>query len=234
MFSAVTLTFASCKKSTTEAEVKTPDKTCQLIQSDYKGANSSPSYSYTYDTKGRIASFKDTFGTESYTYGDTEITVKRSNGSTKTYNISNLNRISTIFDNSVYNITLTYDADGYLIQKRVLQGGLVLSTEKYSYTNGNLTLIENDNNKITVEYGNDIAKSNFYMDEVDTDIPLIFLSPIKVYLGKLSANLPTKTINGNNTQSFNYTKDANGNITKVTVNSSTGNNYTLEKKYSCN
>jgi hypothetical protein len=218
MLSAVTLTIASCKKSTTEEEqVQPPAKNCQLIQSDYKSSNDAATYSYTYNINGKIATAKDNFATETYTYSATDVKISRSGSSTKTYNLDNHDRATTIFDGSNINNALTYNSDGYLIQKQILQGSLILQTEKYFYTNGNLTSVENGNKKITIEYGTETAKGNFYMNEVDTDIPLILLSPIKAYLGKLSANLPTKTTNGNVTQSFSYTKDDNGNIIKVTV-----------------
>ncbi|RZK98690.1 MAG: DUF4595 domain-containing protein, partial [Pedobacter sp.] len=137
-----------------------------------------------------------------------------------TYTLDAQGLVKTSSDGKLNNI-LTYDGSGYLTEVR--SDGLRIGTTKYTWANGNLTKIEwiiNGSTSTTnfeynseirpIGFGNDYTYANEYIWH-DGDRQILGSS----YFGKQPKNLISKVTSNGNTSEYSYTKDANGNVTKL-------------------
>ncbi len=124
--------------------------------------------------------------------------------------------------------TYTYDANGYLIQ--IKDGS---ETTNFTYTNGNITSIDDGYRTYAITYGTDTYNGGFFRYNTNDTFPEELETLLFSYYGKRSKALPVKSVitNGGSqtTETYTYEKDVNGNITKF-VNSG----YTMQYTYNCN
>ena len=213
LFPLLIITFLSCNKNkqAPESEPVVPQEEKCLVTSI--SGNVGYGQSFTYDEQGRvILTTGRYFGTYSYSYSKDQI-ITNTGSSIQTYTLDQKGRIITVVD-SRSKRDYIYNADGYLINMNyydvstgsqpVLNPGLSAS---YTYTDGNLTLIEQDsgNTKTTVEYNTLIAKDPFFTQMRNLPFPSTTIAPMLVrYLGKQSKNLFDS--------SKNYVIDEKGNV----------------------
>ncbi len=225
---------ASCSKS--KEKPKDETSSCQVTEK----TSSNGTVSYSYHSDGKLAATKEGVYQETYTYAPTSMIWKfiepSGNTYTTTYTLDAQGMVKTSFDGAVNN-TFSYDGNGYLIEVR--GEALWVGILKYTWTNGNLTKIEQtrggSTNTTNLEYGIESRPMGFNADYAsggefiwqDGDRQILASSSF----GKQPKNLVSKiTFNGGTSQ-YSYTKDANGNIAKVAV---TGTNGTsIDYKYNC-
>lgn len=238
--STIMLIIASCKKNSSKNEEQNPTN-CQLTESFFSSTGGdSETTLYAYDTEGRISTVKFSDGSyqETYAYTSTQITKTVKDGSinrTYTYSLNAQGRVTTenaMADN--YKVDYTYNNDGYLtqsIETNLIDNSKVTTT--YTYTDGNLTKVVSPTSTLDITYTSDAAKDNFFV-EGDPSLPAFNSSILKSYFGKTSKNLVAKISYGSGyNENYSYEKDANGNITKVTMRTSDNSGYTLSNKFSC-
>lgn len=234
------LIVASCKRPDDIVDPGTT--TCLLTERTKSFAGiDGEKFTNTYDADGKITSVKVSGGGVPtviiYTYSASKITAVRTDedGSyTSVYSLDAQGRIVTESLNGSDYRSYSYNADGYLIE--LVEGS---STTKYSYTDGNLTKVDDIEGKTTktYTYGTDLFNINFFLGEYFSSE-----SPLAKYFGKSSKNLPIKYahkgIYGNEElliaeETYSYQKDAQGNIVKVVLQDVDKNLYTSNLKYTC-
>lgn len=242
---ALLLLVASCSKNNEIPKEET--KTCRQTEAKF---NDGTVFQYTYDDKGRVSTWKQLWEggeieTVTYQYSASEIieTVKgeKTNVTKHTLNASgNITKSSTAdgYDGQTYITDYTYDANGYLTQIKESNSTAVT----LGYTNGNLTSISNQQVTYTITYGNETYNGGFFRYNTNDTFPEELETPLFSYFGKRSKALPIKSVVNwggmENTESYTYEKDANGNIVKFvnSVKASTNTSYsnTIQYTYNCN
>jgi len=228
------LIVASCKKDKgTEPEEQS--KTCQLTESSFIATGGdTEKATFAYDEQGRVKTVTYSDGsTDSYSYSTTQIVLTASGNVVTTYKLDGNGRItSESYNDDPSKINYTYNNNGYLAEETEVFSSST-STTKYTYTGENLTLVDFGTEKIVVSYSTETATANFFT-ETDDDLPASVNGVLKSYFGKPSKNLVSKaTYDGGYAESYTYEKDANGNLTKISVNATGGQGYILTNKYSC-
>jgi len=228
------LMVASCKKDK-GTETEEQQKTCQLTESTFTSTGGdSEKATFTYDDKSRVKQITYSDGSiDSYVYSDTQIILTASGNVVTTYKLDANGRItSESYNDNASKFNYTYNNDGYLIEEAEVVG-VNTSKTKYTYTNGNLTLVDFGTEKVTVSYNSEPATSNFFTD-TDDDLPNSINGVLKNYFGKPSKNLVSKAIyDGGYAESYSYEKDADGNLSKISVTATGGQGYILSNKFSC-
>ena len=233
------LIVASCKKSPTTPE-RERQTTCQLTEVTW--SNDPVKTIYLYDVNGKPtgSKYEDNSYEESYTYSTNQIVRvakdwNNPTGWTYKYDLDAKGRIikETYNTNGQTSFTVTeytYNADGYIAEKKVVNG----AKTTFTYTDGNLTSYNDGSGAVTITYGTDIVQSNFYHDYVPRGLPDFYETPLQSYYGKLSKNLASKVTYSNGEYvNFNYEKDHLGNLTKVTVNYKNGYSFYSTNTYTC-
>lgn len=222
---AMLLIVASCSKKNEEPTVET--ETCK--QSEAKFSDGTV-FQYTYDDKGRVVTWKQVWnggGTETITYEySTNEIVETGKGAYTNVTNHTLDASGRITASGI--TTYTYDANGYLTQ--IKDGSAITS---FTYTNGNITSINDGYRTYAITYGTDTYNGGFFRYNTNDTFPEQVETPLFSYYGKRSKALPVKSVitsgSSQTTETYTYEKDANGNITKF-VNSS----YIAQYSYNCN
>lgn len=245
MLSAIMLIAVSCSKSKEEPKDETP-KAC-LVSEVVNGNNKDDKQAYAYDESGNVLTYiyAGEGLKETYTYTSSSITKKHEQSPvsyTEVFTLDAQGRVkssswtSTDVANSNYTASYTYDNDGYLIEKKTTHYDNTTSTQKCTWTNGNLTKIEDfyngsstPNIVFTYQYSADILPSNFLIVGI-LDVGL-YDTHISKFFGKQPKNLPAY-----DGATYTFTKDVNGNIIKfVSEYKYNGSDYVniTEYKYNC-
>lgn len=240
------LIVASCSKSKDNPTDETKTKTCKQIETKFDDGTV---FQYAYDDKGRVVTWKKVWSggsteTITYEYSANEIVETGKDGTytnvTK-HTLDASGRITTSattnsYDSSVYTTTYTYDANGYLIQIKEGSG-----TTNFTYTNGNITSIDDGSRTYTITYGTDTYNGGFFRYNTNDTFPEELETPLFSYYGKRSKALPIKSVitygSSQTTETYTYEKDANGNITKFVNSIKQGSNTyisTMQYTYNCN
>lgn len=219
------LAITSCKKidRSDDPEPTLPENRCYLTTSSLVSEDDQDVLNFSYDNQGRVSLVKSATGLDiSYTYTSTKIIamIKESSGSEGLpfeYILDAKGRIiseSSLFGSKT---EYRYNAEGYLIESDEIVDPSTTYTTKYSYTNGDLTKIEEDGDETIITYGTELAFPN-YMVNANLDFPVNLLGPLKNYFGKQSVHLFTKIESSRSLtyDTFTYVKDINGNVTKTT------------------
>lgn len=232
---------ASCSKSKEEPKEETID--CQLTQASVTGGGETITQVYEYNS-GKITNVKSTsvinngtphsYPIYSFNYTSTSISGGDYN---LTYSLDAQGRIKSETGSDSggsYTNTYTYNSEGYLTEVRNDNRNQVT---KYTWTNGNLTQIEETTNNggtpyistDIYEYGTEVRPANFYSDV--PDLPIVYTYIFK-YMGKQTRNLVAKQ---NNDTSFSYGIDNNGNVNSlIEKENGTGKVWSAyEFKYNC-
>lgn len=225
MLSAMALfVVVSCSKSKEEPKEQAAD--CQLMQASVSGGGETITNSYEYNN-GKITIVKSisVFNNGSpisknysYNYTSTSISHMESN-----YSLDAQGRIknqSGSDHNGNFTKIYVYNNDGYLTE---IKKDNTNEVTKYTWTNGNLTKIEEvyssgGTSYIHIEfyeYGTELKPANFYADV--PDLPIVYDYTFR-YMGKQSKNLVSKIRyeNGASSDIYSYGKDDKGNITSIT------------------
>ena len=225
---AMLLIVASCSKSKDEP---TDEQLQDCLTSEVLIDGSTDFF--THDQNGNVLTWTHDGGLDkrTYTYNNATITMRTTGVYSETYQLSQ-GRI-----NSSDYYKYSYNKDGYLTEVRneVTNGNTIkVNSTRLTWTSGNLTKTEElqDNNVVgttTFEYSNETRPSNY----IDYGFGIPYDSNLAKYFGKQSKNLISKVTSPNiDPLSFKYSKDANGNVTKVTT-TSVGYEDILEYKYKC-
>ncbi|MBB5638440.1 hypothetical protein HDE68_004369 [Pedobacter cryoconitis] len=184
---------------------------------------------YTYDEKGRVIKKDLNYNNEATTFNYTDqqiIEIKTTNipgGITKTkrYTLDSEGRIIKLtIDNYTSEVNFSYDQYGYMIRRDFFQFGSITSSSHYTYKDGNLILITNDNiysndlYKTVIKYTNYIAINNlFNLPQAQNDVAMELWS----FLGKGSKNLIADIMPEDGTITYyDYKIDQNNKVTNMT------------------
>lgn len=235
MLLAVALIVASCSKSKDEPKEET--LTCQLSEK----TSGTLKTTYTYNSDGKLASVKEADYQETYTYTSNTLTwkfIEQSGSTATTTYILDAQGMAKTSTDGITNNTFTYDASGYLTEVR--SSASWIGTIKYTWANENLTKIEQTKNGSTtttsLEYNTDSRPAGFSLDYTSANENIWHDGDRQILsngsFGKQPKNLVLKITSNGNISQNSYTKDTNGNITKMVVKQ--GTNETISDfKYSC-
>lgn len=178
---------------------------------------------FTYDAQGRVIKIVNTATTDgefiSITYTADKVIIKDEESETNSYVLENKRAVSC---NGVdWTSSFEYDKDGYMIKSSEVEIGYEDQPWicKYTWMDGLLTKITDDNESGIITYGTQPNNLNIDL------FPLIepdFLGDLITILGfgsKRSVKLPTKVSwnNGEYSESFSYETNKDGYITKITI-----------------
>jgi len=220
-----------------------------VSQIDIQSSNDYGSYTsnaiFSYDNQRRVvevesshsASGEDPWsGTTTYTYGtDNSITITDPDGQLVGI-LDAMGRVSliTYFDDT--NVTVTYDANGYM-QKVSTSGAVVLGPASFTWSGGNITQTQDapTNNFInTITYTDKTYKGNLYLEYFTYVISSVGEIEMNFgdfgllgYCGKPCANLPLKVTMLDREIDYSYTFNSDGTVKTITENDSDANSTTV-------
>jgi hypothetical protein len=245
---AVIMAMVSCKKSIKTPELPDAPNRCQVTIVEHLYTNNNKvvtdSYYYTYNIGLRISRIDyrkpQSNEFETYTYASNKVTWKGVGGDTEVYNLDASGKIiSAIQGSDVLNFK--YNGDDQMIEAAIRN-----DIETFTYLNGNLSSASyNSTPWSAFTYGNERPSNQIVYSWVYSDKFLDFdeiSNRVIPYIGKTSNNLPTRIITNPGTRDqitfdYNYTRDADGNITSAKVSVTEGGVKTNEEykfTYNCN
>ena len=215
----------ACKKDDDSPKEEVCTKVSSYSASYYYSPNTHVN-NISYDNQDRISKVAWSNSSLTYTYSANSITEDLDDSGymeQTVYTLDSQNRIVRAVRGTELDVSYFYNAEGYLSE---LKDGS--ETKAFVWQNGNM--VEGDG--ITYSYYNEAVPQSYLITAYGAN-SIYLNSYLYNYFGKISKNLIKTESIGQNTTNYQYEKDTQGRVTKITsING--GNKDTYAISYSCN
>lgn len=221
--------FSACKKDKDEQN----KPVCRIITA-IPSSGAGNSFNMTYNNEGKVSTISSGNDITTIAYsGNTAIATTNTSGAFSSKRIINFNS-----DGLAINVKIEYDPAGTSWDNQLYEySGTNLIKATYTSSSGGTPSVSvvtwSNDNLVSVSSGTSVSTLDYYTDKFSQTGDYLYLAQLvqgfQIYRTK---NLLKSISSGTDINNFNYSFDADGNISSVTVTGSTAVTYTYQ--YQCN